>query len=53
MNNTIEQQGLKGQEEEFPAYKVRPVTIAGFFHEATIMLSKEKPKKIGIKGSDG
>lgn len=37
---------------DFPAFKDKPVYIAGFLPEATIMISKEKPKKIGIIGSD-
>jgi phosphatidylinositol kinase/protein kinase (PI-3 family) len=38
--------------EEFPAFKSNPVLIAGFLPEATIMISKEKPKKIGIIGTN-
>ena len=37
---------------DFPAFKSRPVLISGFLNEATIMVSKEKPKKIGIIGSN-
>jgi hypothetical protein len=37
---------------DFPAFKARPVLISGFLNEATIMVSKEKPKKIGIIGSN-
>ena len=36
----------------FPAFKKNPVMIAGFLQKVTIMLSKEKPKKIGILGTD-
>jgi len=36
----------------FPAYKKNPVMISGFLQKVTIMLSKEKPKKIGILGTD-
>ena len=42
----------KNNLQDFPAYKLKPVLIAGFLNEATIMLSKEKPKKIGIIGSN-
>jgi phosphatidylinositol kinase/protein kinase (PI-3 family) len=38
---------------DFPAFKSKPVLISGFLPEAIIMHSKEKPKKIGIVGSDG
>ena len=38
--------------QKFPAFKPKPVLIAGFLNEATIMVSKEKPKKIGIIGSN-
>lgn len=38
--------------EEFPAFKANPILIAGFLPEATIMISKEKPKKIGIIGTN-
>jgi phosphatidylinositol kinase/protein kinase (PI-3 family) len=38
---------------EFPAYKSKPVLIGGFLSEAMIMVSKERPKKIGIIGTDG
>jgi len=38
---------------EFPAYKEDPVLLSGFMAKVTIMHSKEKPKKIGITGSDG
>lgn len=37
---------------DYPAFKQKPVLIAGFLNEATIMVSKEKPKKIGIIGSN-
>ena len=36
----------------FPAFKKNPVMISGFLQKVTIMLSKEKPKKIGILGTD-
>lgn len=36
----------------FPAYKTNPVMISTFTQKATIMSSKEKPKKIGIIGTD-
>lgn len=36
----------------FPAFKQNPVMISGFVTHATVMHSKEKPKKIGIIGSD-
>lgn len=39
--------------EDFPAYQSNPIYIKSFVEKATIMLSKEKPKKIGIIGSDG
>ena len=39
-------------EIDFPAFKADPVMISGFLHKVTIMLSKEKPKKIGILGTD-
>ena len=38
--------------QDFPAFKLKPVLISGFLNEATIMVSKEKPKKIGIIGSN-
>mmetsp|Transcript_114598 Transcript_114598/g.159095 ORF Transcript_114598/g.159095 Transcript_114598/m.159095 type:complete len:121 (+) Transcript_114598:881-1243(+) len=38
--------------KDFPAYKSKPVTINGFLTKATILPSKEKPKKISIIGSD-
>lgn len=38
--------------KDFPAFKNKPVLIAGFLNEATIMISKEKPKKIGIIGTN-
>jgi len=37
---------------KFPAYKPNPVMISSFTPKVTIMNSKEKPKKIGIIGSD-
>lgn len=37
---------------QFPAFKKNPVMISGFLQKVTIMLSKEKPKKIGILGTD-
>mmetsp|Transcript_25760 Transcript_25760/g.25040 ORF Transcript_25760/g.25040 Transcript_25760/m.25040 type:complete len:682 (+) Transcript_25760:1053-3098(+) len=49
--NQMQEEGK--EEAEFPAFKPKPVLIQGFVPEASIMLSKEKPKKIGIKGSDG
>jgi serine/threonine-protein kinase ATR len=42
----------KSELENFPAFKKNPVMISGFLQKVTIMLSKEKPKKIGILGSD-
>ena len=39
--------------EKFAVFKEDPVRIQGFHPEVQIMLSKEKPKKIGIIGSDG
>jgi phosphatidylinositol kinase/protein kinase (PI-3 family) len=47
-----EEQSEAAKLNEFPAFKLKPVTISGFLPEAKIMLSKEKPKKIGIMGSD-
>lgn len=37
----------------FPAYKPDPVMLQAFVPKLTIMHSKEKPKKIGIVGSNG
>ena len=37
----------------FKAYKEDPVMLSSFQPKVTIMHSKEKPKKIGIIGSDG
>lgn len=37
----------------YPAYKEDPVMISSFQTKVTIMHSKEKPKKIGIVGSNG
>lgn len=43
-----------GQETcQFFAYKEDPILIQTFHHKVHIMHSKEKPKKIGIVGSDG
>ena len=36
----------------FPAFKKNPVMVSSFLQKVTIMLSKERPKKIGILGSD-
>ena len=38
---------------KFSAYKEDPVMIQSFQTKVTIMHSKEKPKKIGIIGSNG
>lgn len=43
----------KNQKDSFSAYKENPVLLSGFTPKVTIMHSKEKPKKIGIVGSDG
>jgi hypothetical protein len=53
LGQTTEDQVQEESKEEFPAFKSNPVTISGFLHEATIMLSKEKPKKIGMLGNNG
>jgi serine/threonine-protein kinase ATR len=37
---------------EFPAFKANPVMISAFTQKVTIMVSKEKPKKIGVIGTD-
>lgn len=37
---------------KFPAYKENPVMISAFTAKVVIMNSKEKPKKIGIIGTD-
>ena len=58
-NNDAEDQkgnpdGEPGSEKsQFSAYKEDPVMLSSFQHKVTILHSKEKPKKIGILGSDG
>ena len=41
------------EQSQFAAYKEDPVMLSSFQQKVTIMHSKEKPKKIGIHGSDG
>jgi phosphatidylinositol kinase/protein kinase (PI-3 family) len=38
---------------KFPAYKSNPIKIQSFLPKVDIMSSKERPKKIGIVGTDG
>ena len=48
-----EEKGKDRDKDKFSAYCADPVTIKSFHHQCTIMQSKEKPKKITIKGSNG
>ena len=43
----------KDNTKKFSVYNPNPVYIARFYPEAQIMMSKEKPKKIGLVGTDG
>ena len=51
-NNFEQSEETENPLANFPAYKKNPVMISGFLQKVTIMLSKEKPKKIGILGTD-
>jgi serine/threonine-protein kinase ATR len=41
------------KQRKFAVFKAHPVYVAKFYHKGQVMLSKEKPKKIGLIGTDG
>lgn len=51
--NQAKDVGAGAETCQFTAYKEDPIMIKGFTPKVTIMHSKEKPKKIGIIGSNG